>query len=303
MKFQRAIPFTILCTIWLLTFGGILTAQVPDKVKDEEKGFVFYEQFEGSSNTLGQVMKLDTSAGYNFNRFFGVDVGVPVYFVRASTTTSTSGATSNSGIGNVYVDLRLTVANPLVNYASTLTGMAPTGDTSKGFSTGRATFDWNNHFDRSFGPIRPFANVDFGNTIADTHFFARPFTSLGKVAQLEGGTTYKIIPFVRVGASAYDDLPTGQQKIFSRLLKRQLSASGGSGSARPRAGAFEKASETVGNADIARDNGFSAWADFNPIRYLDFEIGYTRSVHFDLNTVSFGVGVNLGSLAKVAKGL
>ena len=39
---------------------------------------------------------------------------------------------------NVYTDLRLTLRDPAVNFISTLTGAAPTGDSSKGFSTGRA---------------------------------------------------------------------------------------------------------------------------------------------------------------------
>ncbi len=284
----------------VLTLGGNLTAQSADKLQDEEKGFTFYEQFEGSSNTLGQVMKLDTSTGYNFNRFIGVDAGLPVYFVRASGSSLGAQSNSNSGIGNAYVDLRLTVDNPLVNFGSTLTGMAPTGDTAKGFSTGRATFDWTTHFDRAFGGLRPFANLGLANTISDTHFFARPFTSLGKVSHFEGGATYKILPFIKVGVSAYDVLPYGQQKIFSKLLRRQMS---GSSTTRGRAGVFENASETIGNADIARDNGYSAWVDASPIPYLALEVGYNRSVHYDLNTVSFGVGLNLGSLTKTARGL
>ncbi len=303
MRFSRIVACTILCAMLLLTLGGNLTAQSSDKSRDEEKGFTFYEQFEGSSNTLGQVMRLDTSAGYNFNRFWGVDVGVPVYLVHASGTSSGAPRNSNNGIGDAYVDLRLTFDNPLVNFASTLTGMAPTGDTTKGFSTGRATYDWNNHFDRAFSGIRPFVNAGLANTISDTHFFARPFTSLGNVSHFEGGATYRILPFIKVGASAYDILPYGQQKIFSRLIARQMSGSGTSGTMRRRAGAFENASETIGNADIARDNGFSAWVDASPIPYLDLEVGYDRSVHYDLNTVSFGVGINVGSLAKRARGL
>jgi hypothetical protein len=57
----------------------------------------------------------------------------------------------------------------------------------------------------------------------------------------------------------------------------------------------------VGSADIARDNGFSTWIGASPSKYLDLELGYTRSVHYDLNTVSFEIGVNVGRLAKRAR--
>jgi len=268
--------------------GGTLAAQSvakPDKPQKEDKGYTLYEQFEGSSNTLGQVLKFDTTAGYNFNKFFGVDLGVPVYIVRASTTstsTTTTTPQSTNGMGDVYTNLRLTVDNPLLNYASTLTGRAPTGNTQSGLSTGRATFEWMNHFDRGFLGLRPFVNLGVANSISDTHFFVRPFTTLGKVGEFEGGASYKLLDLVGVGASVYADEPWGTQKVFSKLIRRK---------------------ETTGSASLARDNGFSGWLDAGLGRYLDCELGYNRSVHYDLNTVSFSVGFNVGSLVKLGKHL
>jgi len=61
---------------------------------------------------------------------------------------------------------------------------------------------------------------------------------------------------------------------------------------------FEQNQQTTGGADIAKDNGFAALVDANPTPYLDMELGYTRSVHYALNSVSFGVGVNVGYLAR-----
>lgn len=287
--------------LFLLAFGSNLAAQTSDRAKDSgEKGFTFYENFQGSSNTLGQVMKLDSTVGYDLNKFLGADAGIPVYLVRSSTSSTTTATGSNSGIGNAYVDVRLRVDNPAVNFGSTLTGTAPTGDTASGFSTGRATFDWNNHFDRAVLEITPFVNLGVANTISDTHFFFRPFTTLGLVGHFEGGADYKIWHFVSVGASLYDDLPSGQQKVFSKLIKRQQSSTP---SSRRRAGVFENAHETTGSADIDRDNGFSGWFDASPAPFLDLEVGYNHSVHYALNTVSFGVGFNLGYLNKKARKL
>jgi len=293
----------LLNTVLLLALGGKLVAQSTDKSDEKEKGYTLYEQFGGSSNTLGQVMKFDTSVGYDFNKFFGLDLGIPFYIVRSSTTSTsptspTPTKTSTNGLGDAYVDLRLTVDNPLVNYGSTLTGRGPTGDTSSGLSTGRGTFDWSNHFDRSFMDMEPFVNLGVANSIADTHFFTRPFTTLGKVGHFEGGASYKILRVTSVGASLYDDLPWGSQKVFSKLIKRQTA---GGTSKRRRGGVFENAAETTGGADIARDNGFSAWFDAGLKDSVDFEIGYNRSVHYDLNTVSFGIGFNLGNLISTGK--
>ena len=66
-------------------------------------------------------------------------------------------------------------------------------------------------------------------------------------------------------------------------------------------GVFEKNRETTGTAAIDRDNGYSAWLDVSPLPFINLELGYSRSVQFDLNTVSFSVGFNLGYLIRKTK--
>ncbi len=269
---------------------------------DETRGLIFYERFLGSSNTLGNVLRLDTTAGYSFNRHVSIDGGLPVFFVRPSGTATASGAaTSATGIGNAYLELRLAAPNPLINYSTVLTGTAPTGDKDSGLSTGRVTADWTNHFDRSFGRVTPFANVGFANTISDTPLFVRPYTTLGFVTHLEGGGAYRVARFLEAGAAAYAIEPAGRQTVISELVpkaapsKAQAANNNGRGG---RRGAFESAHISVGSADLARDNGFSFWGAVHPTRIISLQLGFTRSAHYALNTVSFGIGVNLGSVLR-----
>ncbi len=299
MSEQIANRLCLILALVSMTGKGFAQQQPSGKVEEESKGITFYETFQGSTNSLGQVMKLDTTVGYDFNKHFGIDAGLPVYFVHASSTAMASGATSTNGIGNVYVDLKLTLDNPVVNYATVLTGTAPTGDTMTGLSTGRATVDWSNHFDKGFWGFRPFANVGVANTISDTHFFVRPFSTLGVNTHLEGGATYRVIPFVRVGASVYAVEPFGDQKVFSKLIGFKAAAPGGMSG---RHGVFSNAARTKGNADIARDKGFSAWISGSAFHVIDLEVGYDRSVDYDLNTVSFLVGLNLSKFLRKAPG-
>ncbi len=292
MQNRRGVSCLLAVCLSASLFAISMSAQAVNPSNNEEKGFTAYTLFQGSTNAPGQVMKWDTSAGYNLNRHFGLDVGLPFYFVRNSGT-STTGSSSNNGIGNAYVDLRAKFSNPAMNYATTLTGYAPTGDSSKGLSTGRATFDWNNHVDRQFRRLTPFGEIGIGNTISDTRFFPRPFTTLGFNTHMQGGATYDLWRIFSVGASGYAVLPSGEQKVFSKLLTRGSVGTAGSG----RSGrVFETTPEATGSSDIARDDGFSAWLDASPSKYLDLELGYTRSVHYELNTVSFGIGVNIGKM-------
>src|SRR5581483_2350885 len=113
----------------LLIFAGVTVAA--HAADSEESGWTFYERFQSSINSLGAVNQLDNSVGYKFNSHFGVDAGLPVYFVWPSNS-STSTTPSSNGIGNVYAQARLSLPNPLLNFESTLTGTAPTGDKSTG---------------------------------------------------------------------------------------------------------------------------------------------------------------------------
>jgi len=227
--------------------------------------------------------------GYNFSGHFGMDVGIPVYFVRASSTTA--GTTSTNGIGNPYLDVRVKYLNPLFNFGSVLTGYAPAGDSKKGLSTGRGTFDWTNHFDHSFASLTPFAEVGIANTITDSLLFERPFTTFGFNTHLQGGVKYAVWKILNVGASGYDILPTGQQTVFSKV--QGGSSNPASPSHKP---VFLNNQQTTGTADIAHDDGFSTWIEAKPGSVLDMELGFTRSIHYDLNSVSFNIGLNLGRL-------
>src|SRR5260370_25216126 len=141
----KAAPALILIIVTLTAAAGAQSA--PKPALKNEAGFTSYASFEGTSDADGQVYAFNPSVGYNFSRHFGMDLAVPFSFVRAS---SSLGGTSSNGIGNPSLDLRFKFLNPAVNFASVVTGSAPVGDSKKGLSTGRGTYDLTNHFDPAF---------------------------------------------------------------------------------------------------------------------------------------------------------
>ncbi|MBZ5500194.1 MAG: hypothetical protein LAP85_27685 [Acidobacteriia bacterium] len=262
----------------------------------DKKGLLLSLGFAGNSDQAGRIFKLSDAVGYRFNKHFEVTAGLPVYFVMASSTGVTQGFVSNNGIGNAYLELRGLASNDDWYFSTTLRGSAPTGDSQKGFSTGRVTVDWSNYLERTIGRFTPFGNAGMGNTISDTHFFYRPFTTLGVVGHFEGGTNFQIFDPVSVGASVYSDVPKGEQKVFSKLIPRGQAGNpaklGGHGRV------FEIQSVVVGTADIARDHGVAGWLDLYPSSSLSLEIGYSRSMRFDYNTLFFSVDFDLGKLIR-----
>ncbi len=290
----------IIAALILLFFWNVGMSNVQTGSTQEQKGFVLFETFQGDTDAAGTITKLDTMTGYKFNRHFEIDAGLPFYFVRPSAESIAQGATSDNGIGNAYLRMRFTAGHGAASFESSLTGTAPTGDSGTGFSTGRVTVDWNNYLGYTAGRITPFMNVGLANSLSDTRFFMRPFTTLGSVAHFEGGADVAVWRIVSVGASAYADTPFGQQKVYSKLISHGHSNPQGQGMSMAsgrgqKRGVFETQSVAVGDASIARDNGGSVWLDVNPRGVLNFEVGYSRSVEYDLNSVFFSIGLNLGN--------
>lgn len=263
----------------------------PAAKEDRYVGPTMNTSFDGSVDSGSQVYDWTTSAGYIFNRHFSASFGAPLYFVRGTTATGTT--TSSTGIGNVFGQLQLTFKNPALNYGSAFTVAAPTGDSSKGRSTGSVTFDWTNQFAREFGRWTPFASAGVGNSLLDTRYWHRPFLTLGPVAHFEGGTSFDLGHSLTLSASAYDVAPWGTQKVYSRLVTKGAGGQGGT----PKHGrVFQNNALTTGGAAIDRDNGYNADLDFSPLKYVDFDLSYSHSVHFQLDTVSFSIAFNLTPL-------
>ena len=305
---------------------------------DEERGWSFSQRFQGSSNYAGVVLKTNSTATYSFNQHLKTYAGFPVYLTRESA----SNARFVNGVGNVYAGFLITADNSAIHYTSDVVGTAPTGDRSRGFSTGHATVDWTNTFSHTFNAVTPYASVGLANTISDTSFFVRPFSSKGIVSHFESGAIANIAPHVSVGASGYAVRAAGEQQIISKLDEQpaptqgttstsqsqptttspQSSPSGvistlanklgvgnsGTGSTSTGStgtgsnaggngngnGVIVTQQEIIGPAALGNDNGFSTWLTVRPSRTTDLQIGYSRSMAFQYNSLFFGIGFRVG---------
>jgi len=241
----------------------------------EQQGFTWTETYEGSGNSDGFITDVNSTIGYAFGKHLAMDMGVPYLFFQPST--SKTGATSASGMGNPYFGLTYSTKGFALDFSTSLNSAIPTASTSKGLSTGHVTVDWSSHFAHGFDLFTPFVDLGFANSIPDTRFLHRPYVSYGDVAHLEGGSEVDLGDKFSVTASGYYILPWGPQQIFIRG-KKSSSVS------------------TKGGVSLTRDDGINLGIDYNLTRSLDLSAGYSRSVYSVLNTFSFGIGVNVSSM-------
>ena len=259
------------------------------------RGMSLYETFEGSSSSSGSVFSLSNTVGYDFTRQLGMDLTLPIYIVLPPTQKN-GFAASATGLGNFSMDGRLSLELPLVDYSPTATITFPTGSTTKGFSTGAVTYDFDNRFEHEWGLITPFFDVDVGNSLNNgsssfRRVIQRPYLTLGKIANFMVGSEVHVTDCWTVSADAYKVVPWGPQTVFSRIVRPGTIGKGGKHNR-----SFEIVQRQVGGARLVSDDGFDASVAFSPNHSIDLTLAFDRSVHYALNTVSFSVGFNISQI-------
>lgn len=260
----------------------------------------FSESFDGSASPSGAFLRMSTDVGVDLTRKLGLDVVLPIYFV-IPPVQQTGYSPSTPSLGSLAIDERMSFDLPAVEYRPTVTIAFPTGSTAKGFSTGTVTYDLDNHFAHDFGFVAPFLDVDVGNSLNNgTGPFRSkvqmPYLTLGNLAEVKAGPEIQIMDHLTVSGDGYDVLPWGPQTVFSRTLWPGWMAADGTHNR-----IYEVAARTDGGPGLVKDYGFDASVHYIPARFLDLyfldlTLGYSRSVHYDLNTLSLSLGINISQM-------
>ena len=271
-----------------------------DPRAEDQRGFVSAAEFGSSFSSSEHVVKLDTSAGYNLTNHFGVDFGVPFYFAGGTSTsaTGTKVSSSASGMGAPYIAARAMYKDDSFRYGARFAVFLPAGDAVNGLSTGKTTFDWNNHFEDSAGRFTPYGEIGIANTVMNTGKYNRPYSQFGNNIHVEGGANVDVTDKVSVGGSLFDIFPWGTQAIYSRVVPKNSVGLVGNGNGNSKSRAFEQNAYTSGTADLGKDKGASAWFDYMPAPYVTLEAGYTRSIQYDMDTMSVSMRFDIGYLTR-----
>jgi hypothetical protein len=364
MVARQVRKYVTLLVLLLVTSVSVIKAQDydPNGKPHEDKGVTASELVSGSSTNINGMATLDTSIGYNFTKSFGFDVGIPYlfdtrpgiftgagnrpYYVSSGVAGCTgffgcyAGLTSSSRIwagelADGYAELHYTRPYKRYNFLTNVTGDVPTASYRKGLTTGRVQWDWFNHIDTDIHGFDPFVNFGIANGRMSQHFLPRPydadlpFRTFGYMSDFEGGLQYKVFRRFTLGASMWDILPYGPQRIYSNLVWEQagipvLNLGGPTGiigtgitgissaflpvapagpgnfgyvEGSPNHGRYwNEAFETVGPNYIDRDNGYSATLAFSPFKQMDVLVGYNHSVRYNLDTVSVTLAFNANAV-------
>jgi hypothetical protein len=239
---------------------------------------------KGFNASLGTSSQYDSSNGWSsiltpgvafrFNRLLSVSASVPIYAsINVESNTGTKAkpvytATTRHGApGDASLAAQLD-AHPLVlDYNATLSIGLPSGNTAYGLGAGKTTYDFNNHFEKSFGIFSP--DIEFG--IGSSSNLIRPrvrktYTSVGPLAHFQAGTSIDLPLNLSFEADAYEELPLNSSTIYSGARSGKKKAT---------------AATTAGSAE---DNGFSTSLDLPLSGRVTLSGFYDRSIRNDDDT-------------------
>lgn len=264
----------------------VVSATALGQTKASERGIYGSTSVSAAyDDSIGWSGLLTSSVGYDFNRFISAEMGVPYNIVGANNSGS-----GKSALGDVYFRVQATPKVGSVGLKSGFRVGAPTGDLAKGFSTDKATWNWDNRVEKEFEHVTPFAEAGVGNTLPDSKRLRRAYTTYGNVGQFRGGLGFDLAKSVSIEVSGYDVVAFGDQTIYSHIVAKGSAGNTGANKHRP----FESAYVTTGSSSVLEDNGFTGAVSVDPNQRVEFEVAFNRSVPQELSTVTLTVSFRLG---------
>lgn len=227
-------------------------------------------------STTGWATLAVPAVGYTINDIFSIDTTIPIYMYRLAPNRRPHPkpdaylVNQRGELGDAIFSLHAQFLPRNFLYESTFAFTVPTGDETYGLTTGRVTFDLNNHFERSYGRFTPNLEIGAGDsTTLVNRSVNKTYTSLGPLAHFQIGLGMDLFRRLSFESDAYEQLPIGDQKIYS---------------------AFRKGRPTVVvGYNVTEDNGFTNALDFRVDSHTTLSGYYSRSLRRSVDTVGIGI--------------
>jgi hypothetical protein len=244
---------------------------------------------QGFNASLGASSQYDSGNGWSsiltpgiafrFNRLLSVNASVPIYAsVNVDSNTGTkakpvyTSSTQHGVPGDASLAAHLDAHPVLLDYNATFSVGLPSGNTAYGLGAGKTTYDFNNHFEKSFGIFSP--DIEFGIGTSNSLIQSRirkTYTTVGALAHFQAGTSIDLPLNLSFDADLYEVLPFNPSTIYSAARTGKKKAA---------------ASTTAGNAE---DNGFDTSLDLPLGGHITLSGFYSRSIRNDDDTTGFSL--------------
>lgn len=234
---------------------------------------------------------------YSMGTHFSVDVSMPVYLYRLAedettvtvsqpagppgsppappvqTTTVTSLKPHTWDPGDVVLAAHGNWMRRWLSYTLTPSMTLPSGDSDHGLSTGRVTFDVDNHFQAATKRATFVLGIGAGDSSnLVNRLVTKDYTSLGPLAHFQAGLMVPMRWRTSFQSVAYEQLPMGDTKIYQTLTRPGYPPI-----------------QVVSGRSVSEDNGFTNSLIVPVTNHLSLQGYYNRSLRLHLDTVAMGI--------------
>lgn len=245
-------------------------------------------------SSAGWYTVMTPAVAYTVSPRYSVDLSMPVYLYRlaedsATVTTTVPGGpgqpprqvqTTTTSLkpqrwepGDVVLAVHGNFSHKWMLYTLTPSMTMPSGDSEHGLSTGRVTFDLDNHFiarTRAVDFVLDLGGGDSSNLV--NRLVTKDYTSLGPLAHFQAGVQAPLPWRASFQAVAYEQLPIGDNKIYQTVREP----------GRPP-------QQVVTGRSVSEDNGFTNTLIVPLTRRMSLVGYYNRSLRLHLDDVAMGV--------------
>jgi hypothetical protein len=230
-----------------------------------------------STNTWSSM--LFPNAVYRFNRYFSIDASSLVYTYINYLSNIGNDAKPvytwaiHGGIwGDTTVSFQGNARALSTNYSGTFSLGLPSGNTEHGLGAGQVTYNFNNHFERSFRMFTPDIELGLGDTsnLVDQRIL-KSYISVGPMAHFQAGTYVDLPRNMTFEANAYEELPLDTNIVYSVTTKGRRKIT------------------TATNTDPTEDNGFMTSLDIPMSPHVTLSGFYDRSLRNRIDVAGFSL--------------
>ncbi|WP_263411347.1 hypothetical protein [Terriglobus tenax] len=246
------------------------------------------------NSALGWTQMTIPVIAYRFNQHWSMDLSVPAFlsvhaYAAKAAPASPSGGNGPAApttyslksmrnlMGDTSIATRYTTDfGRAFTYTGSATLSLPSGADSVGLGNGQATYNLNHRLDYIFSRVAPFAETGIGDTssLVDRQI-QRNYTTVGHIAHFQAGAQF-LLPFrAAFTASAFENLPLGDQKIYRQFR---------------RGNSWTQQAVGVG---LAEDNGFDTILDVPLNRTMSVSGFYSHSTRLNYDTTGVSVILSL----------
>lgn len=193
------------------------------------KGFDFSSAFTAEHDSgTGWSNLLTSTLAYRFTPVFSSDISFPFYLSRTGYRNATKKNPSPKPhqlmgeAGDLVLATHAEFHPSLLDYTATVAMTVPTANSTYGLTSGRITYNVNNHFEREYGRLSPELELGLGDSSSlNNRRVKRIYTTLGTLAYFQSGAGVSLPLNLEFEAGIYEQLPVGNQKVYTTVLRKK----------------------------------------------------------------------------------